>query len=123
MAQQGQAAGYYDDRNTYQEYQAPQGPPPAQEYQSPPPPQPSNGQLYVGGPPAPNNGQQYGAPQQEYEQKYGQQPPTYGEAFNPPQHSDQDFKDTFKITKPKWNDLWAGLLVCDCDNPSPAHGY
>ncbi len=109
MAQQGQAAGYYDDRNTYQEYQATQGPPPPQEYQSPPPPQQ-------------NYGQPYNAPQQGYEPKYGgQQPPTYGEAFNPPQHPNQDFKETFKIQKPKWNDLWAGLLVRTWDSPNPSH--
>jgi hypothetical protein len=100
MAHQGQAADYYDNRDTYQEYQPPQGAP-SQGYQSYPPPQ----QGYD---------QQYKPPQQtQYEPKYNAQPPTYGENFNAPQDSNQDFKDTFKIQKPKWNDLWAGLLVCD----------
>lgn len=105
MAQHGQADGYYDNRNTYQEYQPPQGAPP-QDYQGSPP------QGYVGGPPPPQGyGQQYQTPQPGPEPKFSQQPPTYGEGFNAPQDSNQDFKDTFKIKKPKWNDLWAGLLV------------
>ena len=104
MAQQGQSADYYDSRNTYQEYQPPQGAAP-QSYQSYPPPEQDYGQQYQ--PPQQQQQQQQG----QYEPKYTQQPPTYGEAFKPPQDSNQDFKDTFKIQKPKWNDLWAGLLV------------
>lgn len=99
MAQSGQAASYYNSSNTYQEYAPPQAAPP---------------QGYQSYPEQPNYAQQpqYQPPQQaQHEPKYNIQPPTYGEAFNPPQDSNQDFKDTFKIQKPKWNDLWAGLLV------------
>ena len=100
MAQQGQSASYYNEQNNYQDsYQPPQQPP--QSYQ----------QGYA--PPQGAPTQQYHTPQQpQYENKqdYPQQPPTYGTSFNPPQDSNQDFKDTFEIKKPKWNDLWAGLL-------------
>lgn len=43
--------------------------------------------------------------------KPSQPPPTYGQNFVPPQDSKQTFHQTFKIEKPKYNDLWAGLLV------------
>ena len=38
-------------------------------------------------------------------------PPPY--SFNPPQPNDEkySFNDAFKLEKPKYNDLWAGLLV------------
>lgn len=108
MAQQGQADGYYDSRNTYQEDQTPQGPPP----KSYAPPQQGYDQQYQAPqPPQQDFNQQYHTPQQGHEPKYALHPPTYGEAFVPPQDSNQDFKETFKIQKPKWNDLWAGLLV------------
>jgi hypothetical protein len=92
---QGQAAGYYqnyqqgppqDYGNNYG-YQAPQGPPPQQNY---------------------SQGYQQSAPQQNYEDpsKYTQPAPTY----QPPQDSKEGFDQTFKVEKPKWNDLWAGLL-------------
>ena len=121
----GQASDYYNTQNSYQEYQPPQAPPPTQGYQGGEP------QGYVGGPPPaqdyqayappqaapPNQGyqQQYQSPPQgEYnsaEPKYSTQPPTYGQNFSPPQDDKQSFQQTFKIQKPKWNDLWAGLLV------------
>ncbi|KAK5944574.1 pH nine-sensitive protein 1 [Knufia obscura] len=98
MASQGEAAGYYQ-----------------QPYQ--PPPQ----TLYQGGPPAPANYQQYqqgpqqGYPPQQQEmydgkQHYSQNPPEYGNSFQAPMDDKQTFQQTFKIEKPKWNDLWAGLL-------------
>lgn len=37
-------------------------------------------------------------------------PPPYPD--NPPPYS--TFDEAFKIERPKWNDLWAGLLVSDC---------
>ena len=110
MAQHGQADGYYDTRNTYQEYQPPQGAPPV-GYQGTEPQGYVGGPGYQGGPPQQGYGQQYHTPQPGPEPKYSQQPPTYGEAFSAPQNSEQEFKNTFKIPKPKWNDLWAGLLV------------
>jgi len=63
---------------------------PGMEYQKPPPEQPPFSQ-----PP-----QQYGGP-----------PPSYG--YQPPQPGTEkySFDDAFKVEKPKWNDLWAGILV------------
>jgi hypothetical protein len=59
-------------------------------------------------------------------QPYGQQPPQYGQNEAPPPgpppmqqngyqqngsgDNKQGFEQTFKIDKPKFNDLWAGLL-------------
>ncbi|RMZ85249.1 hypothetical protein DV738_g311, partial [Chaetothyriales sp. CBS 135597] len=94
----GQAADYYNsNQNGYQQqYQAPPGPP--QGYQGYPPPQAA---------PQPQGYQQ----DPSAEGKYNYQPPTYGQSFNPPQDDKQNFQDTFKIQKPKWNDIWAGLLL------------
>ncbi|KAJ5956705.1 hypothetical protein N7501_010984 [Penicillium viridicatum] len=91
----GQAASYYNE--------VPQGQPPQpnygydqRNYQ-----QPNN-------PPAPY-------PQPNYQQPTYQQPPV--EAKPPPQYhqnvpeSGYSFDQAFKIEKPKWNDLWAGLLL------------
>ena len=107
MAHQGQAADYYnqpmggapyEQQQGYQQHPPPNGPP--QGYQQPyPPPQQ----------------QSYPPPQQQpyppQDPKYTVQPPTYGENFVPPQDNKQSFQETFKIKKPKFNDLWAGLLV------------
>lgn len=57
--------------------------------------------------------QQYGSPQ------YQQPPPGYGPGPGPdPKYNNsgtmdnkQSFEQTFKIDKPKYNDLWAGILV------------
>jgi hypothetical protein len=49
--------------------------------------------------------------------QYGQAPPQYGnnnyvsQSYEP-QGEKQDFNQAFKLDKPKWNDWWAGLLVC-----------
>lgn len=85
---------------------------------------------------------QYG--QQSYQQPYQQQQPGYNQGYNPnasgyppppgPQQQQgqngyaqefggekQSFDQTFKIAKPKWNDLWAGILVRDAPvSPSNA---
>ncbi|KKY22709.1 putative protein pns1 [Phaeomoniella chlamydospora] len=88
MAQQGQAASYYNNNQQgYQSYQQPQ-------YRQP------NYQ---------NNGYQQ-APLQQYPPP-NQKPPTYDQNFAPPTDSKQSFDQTFKIEKPKWNDLWAGILL------------
>lgn len=49
---------------------------------------------------------------------YQQQPPTYGQNYQntgPPPMGMTDgkptFDQTFKLDKPKYNDLWAGILV------------
>lgn len=39
------------------------------------------------------------------EPKPPQEPPTYNQAV-------YGFDDAFKVEKPRFNDLWAGLLVC-----------
>lgn len=53
------------------------------------------------------------------QQPYGQPPPQQGYGGPPPQqqgyatdgHEKMTFDQTFKVEKPKWNDLWAGILV------------
>jgi hypothetical protein len=96
MAQQGEAAGYYTG--------APQQPQ----------------QAYY-------QGEQYG---QQQPMNYSQQPPQYGNNYAPPQgppppqHAQQQngyaqmnygekptFDQAFKLERPKYNDLWAGLLL------------
>jgi hypothetical protein len=110
MANQGEAAQYFqgeggrgynnidNNNNGYQMQQPPQqqqgygyGAPQQQNGYGPPsgpsPQQQQQQHNYGGGmPPPPNYGQQYGADQK-------------------PQ-----FEEAFKIEKPKWNDLWAGIL-------------
>jgi len=89
MAQQGQAASYYN--------QPPQGYPP------PPGPPTNYQQPYQQGPP---QQEQYNGKPAEFPTN----PPTYGDNFVAPMDDKQTFQQTFKIQKPKWNDLWAGLL-------------
>lgn len=50
-------------------------------------------------------------PQQSQEMKSEYAPPTYGQDFHMPQDNKQSFEQTFKVEKPKLNDLWAGILV------------
>ena len=67
--------------------------------------------------------QQPPPPQQSFQQGYqqGYQQPTYGApppySYNPPQPNDEkySFDQAFKIEKPKYNDLWAGILVSSTD--------
>lgn len=77
-----------------------------------------NGQPYGGEAQGYYNGQQQQQqPYQQYQQPgYEQQqqqqmppPPNYGQQN---QYGDgkQDFQQTFKVERPKWNDLWAGIL-------------
>lgn len=51
--------------------------------------------------------QQYPPPQQ---QQFSQQPPTYNQQA--PQNNNEkiNFNQTFKVDKPKYNDIWAALL-------------
>ena len=105
MAHEGQAASYYEEgQERYQQYQAPTGPPPPQagyqQYEQP---------QYQQQPPQQQQ-QQYGQTD-NYESKYSQPPPSYGENFNAPQDNKQDFAQTFVVQKPKYNDLWAGILL------------
>lgn len=50
-------------------------------------------------------------PQQPQETKSAYAPPTYGQDFHMPTDNKQSFEQTFKVEKPKLNDLWAGILV------------
>lgn len=68
-----------------------------------------------------NNGNQpmqYQQPQQGYgfdqQQQYSQAPPNYnvnGNYSQPPHGEKQSFEQAFKLEKPKYNDLWAGILL------------
>jgi hypothetical protein len=64
----------------------------------------------------------YSQQQQQYpQQPYPQQSPEYREQQQQRQQQQQfalqmsenkqTFEETFKIARPKWNDLWAGILV------------
>lgn len=93
MAQHGGAAdSYYHDGGLQQSQQQPYG----NGYQQP---------HYPTGP----------------DPKSQQPPPNYGQEYQssgPPTHQTagdgkQTFEQVFKLDKPKYNDLWAGILVCD----------
>lgn len=48
------------------------------------------------------------------EPKYQQAPPNYGQNYQgaPPMQGDKPtFAQTFKLDRPKYNDLWAGILA------------
>ena len=94
MATHGAADSYYNGAGD----QAKQGYPMQPQMQYPPQ--------------APSNGYQQGAPQ------YQQPPPNYGQNFQssgpPPMtgvDGKQSFDQAFKLESPKYNDLWAGILV------------
>ncbi|RAH85313.1 protein pns1 [Aspergillus japonicus CBS 114.51] len=98
----GQAASYY---NTEQRFDgsAPPPPPPPQQQQH------YNNGSYAQGPEsqpyAPNGGQGYQrGPEPKPPHEPQEPPPTYNQAV-------YGFDDAFKVEKPKWNDLWAGLLL------------
>jgi hypothetical protein len=76
----GEAANYYNQ----------QPPPPPNAYQKHAPPQP----VYNNGP---ANGGHYAPPPY---------PPPQSEPKGPP----PSYEEVFAIQKPKWNDVWAGLL-------------
>ena len=92
----------------------------------PPQPQYGNQQQYGGGPQYGNQPQGYdGQAQYGNQNGYQQNPPPqaaqpppsydtkYGEPYAqaPVEGSKFSFEQTFKIDKPKYNDLWAGILV------------
>lgn len=83
----GQAASYYNPNQGFD----PQG-------------QPANGYNNY------NNG--YTQQQGNYQPPVAEPkpPPPYPENAPPPQ-SGQTFNEAFKIEKPKYNDIWAGILV------------
>ena len=89
MAQQGEAADYYNDGNQAQKgYNG--APPPPQQQQQP---------YYQS-----QQQQSYGGPQ------HMPPPPSYDQAFG--NWSEKPtFDQAFKIEKPKWNDIWAALMM------------
>jgi hypothetical protein len=99
-----QRGGYQQQQPYQQQYQQPyqqqyqqnQYEPPAPTYHSGP------NQGYDGPPPPANGGGGYG-----YASEGGEKP---------------SFDQTFEVKKPKWNDLWAGLLVCCCPKPTENYG-
>jgi hypothetical protein len=53
----------------------------------------------------PPNQQQYQPPKQGYPQPDGQ-------GFQPPDGPPPSYDQTFAVERPRYNDLWAGILVC-----------
>lgn len=110
MAQpHGEAAGYYQNTGDYNTASG-------QGYEM----RGDDSQKYGYG--QQNNQPQYNNAQQYNQQQYDgsnyaqpqQQPPNYGYQQPPPPPQNYDgkpaFEDAFKIEKPKYNDLWAGIL-------------
>lgn len=86
----GQAASYYDPNQGFAQGQPPQ---PAYGYNNSYDPR--------------NNGNNPPVAEPKPPPQYAQNAPPPP----PPQQSGYNFDDAFKIEKPKFNDLWAGLLV------------
>ena len=65
-------------------------------------------------------------PEAPYENKNNQQaPPTYGENYQnagPLGDGKQTFDQAFKLDKPKYNDLWAGILVRSFPSKKETYG-
>lgn len=100
MAQRGEAEGYYQSPNNG--YQM-NGPPQGGQWQQP---QQQQQQNYGNGAPQQQGG--YGPPPGGMPP-----PPNYGQQYSGDQKP--QFEEAFKIEKPKWNDIWAGvlfILVC-----------
>lgn len=101
--QTGEAAGYYGQLPDGG--QGGYGPGPQMQYAQPPyPPPPQQ--------------------QQQHQQKAPydpNQPPPYGYQAPQPGAGPYTFDQAFKVEKPKWNDLWAGILVRRRPLPSPPH--
>ena len=85
---QGEAASYYNNTSAEQ----PQYAPP----QAQPPP------TYTPNAPPPNHSKQ--------QQQYGGAPPP-GPMMAGDNSEKLDFNQTFKVERPKWHDLWAGILL------------
>jgi len=107
MADRGEAAGYYNDDNAPKSYPMQPQNGYQQQYQQPQYQQQQQYQPQQQGGPQYQNGQQY--------QQYSQEPPNYnqGQSYAPVGFGGGEkptFEQAFKIEKPKWNDLWAGIL-------------
>lgn len=106
-----------------QPYGQPYGQPQSeyQNYGNQPYAQPPSYAPYGNQPQQYGNQQSYGQPpvgnQQPYQQPYPNQPPNIPPPNNGPPngggYGDEKvtFDQSFKIQKPQWNDLWAGILV------------
>lgn len=93
----GEAANYYNMQQGSNAYGQPQYNQP--QYEQPQHGQPQYGQPQYNqaGPPAP-------APVSNYTNDYSNEKPMFNQAF--------------KIEHPKYNDIWAGILVCYISNSS-----
>lgn len=106
----GESDNYYNPQGNFQQQQ--QGNYQQGNYQQ----QQQQGYQQNAYPPQPpqNSYQQpQNASQQPPQNGYQQPPPENG--FAPQQYSGDEkgaFEQQFKVQKPKWNDLWAGILVC-----------
>jgi hypothetical protein len=90
----GAADAYYqmDDQQEIGKQRGYQQGPPQQQYQQGPPPQ------------------QY----HQQQQQFSEAPPQYNEQPNYGGGEKQDFTQTFKVPKPKLNDIWAAILFIAC---------
>ena len=95
----GQASSYYNANQSFGDQPQPQPPQQQQQYayynynQAPQPaPNQHNGGDYRGPEPKPPQGTPQGPP------------PTYNQAV-------YGFDEAFQVERPKYNDIWAGLLV------------
>ncbi len=62
----------------------------------------------------------YGGPQQPPYPPANPPGPAYNNGGGaPPQYDKQSFNQVFRIEQPKWNDVWAGILVCHRDRGRP----
>lgn len=113
----GQAASYFNTSQSFAEGPPQQGYPDQGGYAQYPPQQPPQQYPPPQQPPPP---QQYGYPpneniEQGYQPGYQPGPPPQQPGKHEPPTYDQavyGFDEAFKIEKPKYNDIWAGLLVC-----------
>ena len=73
-----------------------------------------NGQPPMQYPPQAYNNTNAAPYQAGPEPKYQQEPPTYGQSYQaaPAPGGKETFAQTFKLDRPKYNDLWAGILAC-----------
>jgi hypothetical protein len=94
----GEAASYYSQTQRFEQ----QGPAPQQGYNY-------NNVAYNNGGGV-NNNTNYNYNQNNGETGYQNMQEQKQPAYNPQQAS-QGFDEAFKVEKPKYNDIWAGLLV------------
>jgi hypothetical protein len=86
-----------------------------QNYENKPYAPPPSYNAYGQQPQQHGNQQPYGNQPPYQAQQPGMPPPNNGGPPNGPGYGNEKmtFDQNFKIQRPKWNDLWAGILVCD----------